>query len=136
LINEWRGLTPFSPTTMVESRRREGEKARSKLSSPRLLDSSTLFTRPCEAKCVNEPRGIDAAVGDVAGAGVAGEIVELVHVERAGEEPAQQPVDRRQLLSGRIDDRRHPRRRHVPRPRVEVAHERHAEPVERGGPVR
>ena len=53
---------------------------------------------------VDQAGGVDAAVGDVAGAGVAGQVVELVDVERPGEDAAQDAVGCREVASLGVDD--------------------------------
>ena len=59
---------------------------------------------PGDGQRIDQPRRVDAAVRHVAGPGVARQVVELVHIERAGEHPAQQPVGRRQIRAVGIDE--------------------------------
>ena len=57
------------------------------------------------AQRAEQARHIHAAVGHVAGAGVARQIVELVHVERAAEQAHQQRVAGRQrAVARRVDE--------------------------------
>ena len=70
-----------------------------------VADAQTRAVRVLQdAQRAEQPRHVHAAIGDVAGAGVAREVVELVHVQRATEQPHEQRVaGRERAVAWRID---------------------------------
>jgi hypothetical protein len=53
---------------------------------------------------VDQAGAVDPAVGHVAGAGIARQVVQFVHIERAGKHAPQHPVSRRKVTTAGIDD--------------------------------
>jgi hypothetical protein len=58
---------------------------------------------PGDGQSIDQSRAVDATVRHIAGPGVARQVIQLVHIERAGQNAAQQSVGRRQIGSIGID---------------------------------
>ena len=87
---------PFSPMAM-----------RSVTSPPGCFD-------PCDGQGIDETCGVDTAIRHVAGPRVARQVIQFVHIERAGKNAAQQSVGRRQIGPIGIDEVSDPTRIDTP----------------------
>ena len=77
-------------------------------------DFASWLLDPCYGQGIDETCGVDAAIRHVAGPRVARQVIQFVHIERAGKNAAQQSVGRRQIGAIGIDEVSDPTRIDTP----------------------